>query len=232
MLSQPSPDQICGARREHVEYFLGVDIGKINDPTALVGLRQTKYLFAPETLHGRASEWREERPSVLQVGLIERIPLGIGYPAIAAHVARVLQMPLWASNVQLTVDATGVGQPVCDIFRSAGITFIALTITGGTVETISGNDAHVPKLTLISRLQALLHEGRLKIQKDLPDAQELVRELQDFRVDFTAAGNMTFGARSGKHDDLVLALAIAAWRASKTITKAHYVSKFDFIREV
>ena len=35
----------------------------------------------------------------------------------------------------------------------------------------------------------------------------------DFRVEFTAAGHLTFNARSGKHDDLVLALAIAVWRA-------------------
>ncbi len=41
----------------------------------------------------------------------------------------------------------------------------------------------------------------------------MVRELQDFRIDFTAAGHLTFNARSGKHDDLVLALAIAVWRA-------------------
>jgi hypothetical protein len=68
-------------------------------------------------------------------------------------------------------------------------------------------------LTLVSRLQALLHEGRLKIQKELPEAETLVRELQDFRVEFTPVGHLTFNARSGKHDDLVLALAIAVWRA-------------------
>ena len=32
-------------------------------------------------------------------------------------------------------------------------------------------------------------------------------------MEFTAAGHLTFNARSGKHDDLVLALAIAVWRA-------------------
>ena len=72
----------------------------------------------------------------------------------------------------------------------------------------------VPKLDLVSRLQALLHEGRLKIHKDLAEADTLVRELQDFRCEFTAAGHLTFNARSGKHDDLVLALAIAVWRAA------------------
>ena len=72
----------------------------------------------------------------------------------------------------------------------------------------------VPKLDLVSRLQALLHDGRLKIHKDLAEADTLVRELQDFRCEFTAAGHLTFNARSGKHDDLVLALAIAVWRAA------------------
>jgi hypothetical protein len=71
----------------------------------------------------------------------------------------------------------------------------------------------VPKLTLVSRLQALLHEGRLKILRELAEAERLVRELQDFRIEFTAAGHLTFNERSGKHDDLVLALAIAVWRA-------------------
>src|SRR5215470_1982068 len=60
---------------------------------------------------------------------------------------------------------------------------------------------------------AFSSEARLKIQKQLPEADTLVRELQDFRVEFTPAGHLTFNARSGKHDDLVLALAIAVWRA-------------------
>ena len=55
--------------------------------------------------------------------------------------------------------------------------------------------------------------GLLKIHKELPEAETLVHELQKFRVEFTATGHLTFNARSGKHDDLVLALAIAAWRA-------------------
>ena len=80
---------------------------------------------------------------------------------------------------------------------------------------LGGGPIHgVPKLDLVSRLQALLHEGRLKIHKDLAEAETLVRELQDFRCEFTAAGHLTFNARSGKHDDLVLALAIAVWRAA------------------
>lgn len=49
----------------------------------------------------------------------------------------------------------------------------------------------------------------------LPDAPTLLRELQDFRVRFTEAGNATFNAREGAHDDLVLALALAVFGLSR-----------------
>lgn len=62
-------------------------------------------------------------------------------------------------------------------------------------------------------MQALLHDGRLKIHKALADAPALVAELQEFRAQVTDSGYSRFGARSGKHDDLVLAVAIALWRA-------------------
>ena len=108
---------------------------------------------------------------------------------------------------------TGVGRPVFEMFTYSGISPLGVLITGGTAETRDGAICCVPKLTLVSRLQALLHEGRLKILRELDEAETLVRELQDFRCEFTAAGHLTFNARSGKHDDLVLALAIAIWRA-------------------
>jgi len=90
---------------------------------------------------------------------------------------------------------------------------IGVNITGGSAITNAGNVWSVPKGHLVSRIQALLHDGRLKIHKDLPDAPALVSELQDFRINFTETGHATFNAQSGKHDDLVLALAIALWRA-------------------
>ena len=100
-----------------------------------------------------------------------------------------------------------------DMFVSCGIAPTGVLITGGTAETRDGPTCSVPKLTLVSRLQALLHEGRLKILRELDEAETLTRELQDFRMELTTAGHLTFNARCGKHDDLVLALAIAVWRA-------------------
>jgi hypothetical protein len=87
-------------------------------------------------------------------------------------------------------------------------------ITAGTAQTEDGKFLHVPKMLLISRLQALLHEGRLRIQKSLHEASVLMGELLDYRIQYTAAGHLTFNAREGRHDDLVLALAIACYRAA------------------
>ena len=149
--------------------------------------------------------------AIYQVGHLERLPLGTAYPAIVAHVGRLLgKLP---AGADLAIDLTGVGKPVFDMFTYSGISPVGVMITAGTGETRDGAVCAVPKLTLVSRLQALLHEGRLKIQRELSEAETLVRELQDFRCEFTAAGHLTFNARSGKHDDLVLALAIAIWRA-------------------
>src|SRR5271166_3218344 len=150
-------------------------------------------------------------PPIFQVGHLERVPLGTPYPGVVAHVARLLtKLP---DHSELVIDFTGVGRPVFDMFVYSGISPTGVLITGGTAETRDGATCSVPKLTLVSRLQALLHEGRLKILRELAEAETLVRELQDFRVEFTAAGHLTFNARTGKHDDLVLALAIAVWRA-------------------
>jgi hypothetical protein len=150
-------------------------------------------------------------PPIFQVGHLERVPLGTPYPGVVAHVGRLLtKLP---GHSELVIDFTGVGRPVFDMFVYSGISPTGVLITGGTAETRDGATCSVPKLTLVSRLQALLHEGRLKILRELAEAETLVRELQDFRVEFTAAGHLTFNARTGKHDDLVLALAIAVWRA-------------------
>jgi len=51
----------------------------------------------------------------------------------------------------------------------------------------------VPKIDLVSQLQAILHDGRLKIQKTLPKPPILLAELQDFRSDVTDGGFWRFG---------------------------------------
>jgi hypothetical protein len=73
----------------------------------------------------------------------------------------------------------------------------------------------VPKQVLVSNLDALMHTEQLFFSKKLRESPALEQELKDFRRHVSEAGRYSFAAREGQHDDLVLAVAIALWRAVK-----------------
>lgn len=61
----------------------------------------------------------------------------------------------------MVVDGTGVGAPVVDMLRAAGLgcEITAVSITGGDRESRRG----VPKRDLIARVQLALEKGELRI---------------------------------------------------------------------
>lgn len=179
------------------DFILGLDLGQSKDYTALAVLEK----------HSSA-----QQPAVYHLRHLERPQLGTTYPAIVQRVAWLLAMPPLAGGASLVVDATGVGAPVVDLLRQAGLALTALTITAGDASTIGGAAWRVPKRELVSNLQVLFQSGRLKIAEGIPEAPALVRELLNFRAKVSAAGADTYEAwREGDHDDLVLAVAMAAY---------------------
>jgi len=197
--SSPAPLENFSSRVADERFTVGVDLGQSHDPTAIAVVRRID----------NDADWRP----IFQVGHLERLPLATPYPGVVRYVSGMLSSPRLRNKSELVIDFTGVGRPVFDMFQVQGVTPIGVSITGGDAVSNKGMIYHVPKLNLISRVQALLHDGRLKIHKNLQDAPALVAELQDFRAEVTDSGYWKFGARSGKHDDLVLAVAIALWRA-------------------
>jgi hypothetical protein len=124
----------------------------------------------------------------------------------------------------LVVDQTGVGRAVVDMLTAAmagrvNCQFLPVTITAGEAVTVGeAGQVRVPKKELVGVLQVLLQTRRLRVAASLPDAATLVRELETFRVKITAAANETFGAwREGQHDDLVLAVGLAAWMGERCL---------------
>jgi hypothetical protein len=192
-------------------FFFGVDLGQSNDPSTIAVVERIGDQF--------------------RCGHLERMPLGTSYPSVVHRVGSLMAAPICAGNCELAIDATGVGRPVCDMFTHAGIPFIGVIITAGHAETIGSADCYrnVPKISLISHVQSLLHGGRLKIKKDLPEADTLINELKHFKVSYSSAGFMSFSARDGKHDDLVLALSVAVWCAQRT--KTGQESWDDFLKQ-
>lgn len=200
---------------ERHTFTVGVDIGQAHDPTAICVVDKLDY----ERRIGSPLRGAPNPPNpVFNVRHLERLKLGMSYPEQVRHIHRLVARPGLAEHEPgLWVDYTGVGRPVFDLFKEARIPKLnGVTITSGQQVTNDGMRHNVPKVTLVSRLQALLHSGELRIAATLPDAPVLLRELQEFRVKFTEAGNATWNAREGAHDDLVLALALAVYGVGRS----------------
>jgi hypothetical protein len=180
-------------------YVLGLDLGQAQDYSSLAGLQAVP-----------------RGPGLLpdyEGGLLHRWPLGTPYPAIVADVTRWLGTPRLKA-APLVLDRTGIGRAVADLFKPLEARRVPVTITGGT-KAIRDEDTgawSVPKKDLVGTVQVLLQAGRLRIAPALPEAATLERELLAFRVKVTIHANETFESwRERDHDDLVLALALAAW---------------------
>jgi hypothetical protein len=92
----------------------------------------------------------------------------------------------------------------------------AVTITSGDRAHSIGDQWHVPKRELLTNLLVLLESGDLKISHRLREAAALLRELNEVEVRHRPGGALRIGADGrGEHDDLVIAVALACWKASR-----------------
>jgi hypothetical protein len=152
----------------------------------------------------------------LAVRHLERFELGTKYTAVVEKVARLVRSsPLRELPAILLVDKTGVGAAVLDSFTHARIGAVAITLHGGSAVSRDPQRAgfRVPKRDLVTATQVLLQNGHLKVAASLPEADTLRRELLDFRVKINpqTAHDSYEHWREGDHDDLVLAVSMAAW---------------------
>lgn len=221
------------------EYIIGVDLGQANDYTAICVLqRDTRE--TGRTVQRLAGSWegfttvtRPQTESTYQVRHLDRLPLGTPYPEQVETVSSVLERirqhqaenaSPWQSDPKprpprLIVDQTGVGRPVVDMLRAAGHKGLtAVTIHGGDATSREGRDYRVPKRELVSVVQVLLQTDRLAVAASLPHAQTLTKEMLAFKVTFSQTGHDSYGNdwRESPHDDLVLAVALAAWAGEST----------------
>jgi len=219
------------------QWILSADIGQAVDPTAIAvielrtraAVRREVVCSAEDVKFGRpvtidsfdahAEEaFDGKQPASINVRHLERLPLRTPYPDAVAHIAGMLRRPpLNMPRAKLLLDMTGVGRPIVDLFRRAGLGPLGVMITAGDQETrVNDGEWRVAKSLLVSGLQAALHTGELRISKGLTEARTLAMELQNFRSTLSDSGNQRFGAREGQHDDLVLAVAIGTWWARQT----------------
>ncbi len=186
--------------------YLGLDIGQAADYTALVADDVTMEQCGYDAQGGLDYE------RIHRIRHVERFPLAMSYPEMVSRIIKMVETPQLRDS-RLVVDATGVGRPVVDMLRSARVPIFPVMITAGASESFDADTGfwHIPKRELISTVQVVLGHGRLRFAK-LPESDTIKREFQNFKLKITASRNATYEAwRTGDHDDLVLAVALAVY---------------------
>ncbi|MGE0724337.1 MAG: hypothetical protein AB7O45_08175 [Alphaproteobacteria bacterium] len=206
-----------------VSHVLSADLGRMNDFTALSVIRRVdagddSWYFDPRrpdvSIEGRTVEF--------QVPHLSRLPLMLSYVHQVERIGELyVRLKAIDHNAALVIDATGVGNAVCDLFVAAGLPVIAITLTAGAEPEYKGGGRwSLPKRVAVQRLEAALHTGELRIADGLPEGEVLRRELRDFRARYTSTGLLTFSHRDGAHDDLVLSLALGLWFSARPESNA------------
>ena len=203
--------RVTGCEREFVA---GVDLGMRRDPSAIAVIERCREVY--DVRNPVTWDFLSETRTVLTH--VERVPLGTPYAEVAERVWSVLDTGSGQWPATLVVDETGVGAPVVEGLRRSGRGrgrgIVAVTITGGERSSVSGESYRVPKRDLVTGLQVGFENRELEIADAIPEMKLLISELMGMRVKVTAAGHEKYEAWSeGAHDDLVLAVALAWWRA-------------------
>jgi hypothetical protein len=204
---------------------MGLDVGQKRDHTAMAVVERAELTYRERD----PLTWAPFQSVEYRLRFLQRMPLGMAYPEMIQKVEQVVsalrqRCKTWeyhgrgALSMALVVDATGVGAPVVDLLKQAqlGCEMTAVSITGGEREVQTREGWSVPKRDLITGLQVMYEHDELTMSKGLSEIEALLTELSDMRVRLSDRGNERFAVwRDGAHDDLVLAVALAVWRAKK-----------------
>jgi hypothetical protein len=149
---------------------------------------------------------------------LKRLERDTTYPDVVDIIARQMAKPEFRDCSELIVDYTGVGRPIIDMLRKKNLRPIAVTIHGGDRETQQGDAWNVPKRDIAHAAKLFLEYGKLTFSAAIPEKEVFKTELKNFKVKISASGHDSYEAeKSGQHDDLVLAVAMACWRAAKYV---------------
>lgn len=195
-------------------FSVGVDLGSVNDATAITILEVQRGYEVTEAFPHNAAPFEIKREDDLHflVRLVHRPRLGTPYSQIIEQVASIMEdLPRLPQRPVLVWDATGLGFPVVqnarlrdDLRHSIG-----LVITAGQTASMTGRDWTVPKGYLVGETRLAMHRKRLHVAQGFRDRETLQTELEQFTAKLSASGRATFNAAGEFHDDTVLSLSMA-----------------------
>jgi hypothetical protein len=189
------------------DFIIGVSIGLAQEHTAIAVLERI------EELTGEAKNGKWLRAVRYEAPHLERLPLGAGYIEITEHLKELIADLPPHGRLRTLVDRTICGRPPIDHIRKAGLEVVPVMIMqSGAVRGGRWFGFRVPKDEMASTLLLVFQAGRLKIREALPEAAELTKELQSFRLKSPPnTGNDLEAWRERPSDDLVFAMMLPIW---------------------
>jgi hypothetical protein len=187
------------ARWSKNEYLIGLDLGQTNDYTAVSILQPVG--------------------SKLRLRHLDRLPLGMSYPN-QVRAIQALYNKLEGRRT-LIIDRTGIGRAIYDMFREGGLNPVGVTFTSGekTIRLMQKTptglkprpEFRTPKLEIVSALNLVMQQGHLQIARGLKYGDVLTNELKDFEMQVRPTGHVSFNAKEGSHDDVLISVGLVAW---------------------
>ncbi len=155
-------------RKPGRSYVTGVDLARIEDYTVIITMcRETRHVVNMQRCND--VDWNVQKEMIID------------------EVNKYQSMAI--------VDATGVGDPIFEDLRRAGVNAKPFKIN------------NVNKKELIDRLAVSIEQRLITF----PDIIALTDELKSFAYELTPSRNIKFSAPPGLHDDCVISLSLAVW---------------------
>ena len=186
--------------------WIGVDLGQRRDYSAIAVVERfwEQSTFNDFLRSGLDGQWW------FRVRMLERIRRMTPYPEVVRRVREISDMPMIAMGRTVVVDGTGVGAPVVDLLRRGGwgCQIVPVLITGGGRASMGlrGGYESVSRSELLTGMQVLVQQGRLKVASRSREAEVLRKEMLEVRLNSSDSGG-------AGHDDMVIAVALALWKA-------------------
>lgn len=151
------------------QYVIGIDLAKHNDYTVcVVGDMTDRRVVAFERYNG--ADWGLQK-------------------------ARIITLAHQWNNALVWMDATGLGDPIYDDLRAAGLRIHPYRLSNASKTALIDN-------------AVLMVEQR---QVHFPEVGVLIRELSDYQYERSTYGTLRMNAPQGGHDDAVIAFALMCW---------------------
>lgn len=227
-VKEPPERELPYLPQEQVVRVLGLDLGQVHDPAAMVLCCRRKP--DPEFVGPTYSQLNGLKQEPVEVEWIKEWPRGTPYDIIA-EAALNLHVTVGEHRERVHVDAlvfdmTGAGIPFRDFLvkrarelrfpgRCVGINLAssdtALKVRGDS----RGKYMTVAKLEMLTAVN-IFNQQRLLLLPQGAGTKKLLAQMQTFQPKKTAAAKITFEqGGAGHHGDVVIALGLCCWYMQK-----------------